>query len=48
VSILFCPEVYFSLYDDPGIVIVENINEVGQDLPYFFTTTMEGEPEKKL
>jgi len=41
-------EVYFSLYDDPETAIIENINKVGQELPYFFTTTIEVEPEKKI
>ncbi len=41
-------EVYFSLYDDPETAIIENINKAGQELPYFFTTTIEVEPEKKI
>jgi len=41
-------DVYFSIYDDPETVIIENISKVGQELPYFFTTTIEVEPEKKI
>jgi len=41
-------EVYFSLYDDPETVIIKKINKVCQDLPCLFSTTMKGEPEKKI
>ena len=41
-------EVYFFLYDDPETVIIKNINKAGQELPYFFTTTIDIEPEKKI
>ncbi|MBA7559255.1 hypothetical protein ES695_18950 [Candidatus Atribacteria bacterium 1244-E10-H5-B2] len=41
-------EVYFSLYDDPETVIIKNINKAGQELPYFFTTTIEVELEKEI
>ena len=39
---------YFSLYGNPEIVIIENNNKVGQNFPYFFTTTIKVEPEKKI
>jgi len=41
-------EVYFSLYDDPETGIIKKINKVCQDLPCLFSTTMKGEPEKKI
>jgi len=41
-------DVYFSLYDDPETLIIKNINKVGQELPYFFSNTIEGKPEKKI
>ncbi len=41
-------EIYFSFYDDPETVIIKKINKVGQDLPCLFSTTMKGEPEKKI
>ena len=35
-------KVYFSLYDDLETLIIENINKADQELPYFFTTTIDG------
>ena len=41
-------DVYLSLCDDPETVIIENISKAGQELPHYFSTTMESEPEKKI